>query len=90
VPTLIIDNQVLVQSIAILEYLEERVPKSWRLLPVEPHLRAQVRAVVQMIASDIQPVQNLRVLRRIEDEEKRKAHACQLIASGLEGRYYEL
>lgn len=86
VPTLIIDNQVLVQSIAILEYLEERVPKSWRLLPMEAHLRAQVRAIVQLIASDIQPVQNLRVLRRIEDEERRKEYARQVIVAGLEGK----
>ena len=64
VPSLIIDNKIFTQSIAILEYLEERRPESWRLMPVEAAQRAQVRTIVQMIACDIQPVQNLRVLQK--------------------------
>ncbi|KAJ1506959.1 hypothetical protein HMI54_013023 [Coelomomyces lativittatus] len=60
-PTLIIDGHVLNQSIAILEYLEESRPL-FPLLPSTPKDRAIVRTMVQIIASDIQPVQNLRVL----------------------------
>jgi maleylacetoacetate isomerase len=70
VPTLVIDNVVLTQSIAILEYLEERRPESWRLLPQDALKRAQVRSIVQLISSDIQPVQNLRVLKYVGDEKK--------------------
>ena len=41
-PALIIDNMVLTQSVAILEYLEERRPETWRLMPIEAAERAQV------------------------------------------------
>ncbi|KAI3662077.1 hypothetical protein MP638_005525 [Amoeboaphelidium occidentale] len=84
VPTLIIDNQVLTQSVAILEYLEERVPQSWRLLPLEANKRAIVRSIVQLIASDIQPVQNLRVLQSIDDETKRPEWGRRVITEGFE------
>jgi maleylacetoacetate isomerase len=66
VPTLMIDNKVLTQSIAILEYLEERRPETWRLIPVDLDERFHMRAIVQMIASDIQPIQNLRVLKKVK------------------------
>ncbi|CAG8584341.1 11726_t:CDS:2 [Ambispora leptoticha] len=62
VPTLIIDGQILTQSVAILEYLEETRPEP-ALLPKNPIDKAKVRAIVQSIVSDIQPVQNLRVLK---------------------------
>lgn len=50
------------QSLAILEYLEERYP-SPALLPAEPAARAQARSLAQLIACDIHPLNNLRVLR---------------------------
>lgn len=81
-PTLVIDNVVLSQSIAILEYLEERRPESWRLMPMEANKRAYVRAIVQAIASDIQPIQNLRVLQQL-DVEKRTEWAKQVITQGF-------
>ncbi|KAI9146146.1 glutathione S-transferase [Paraphysoderma sedebokerense] len=72
VPSLEIDGHVLIQSIAIIEYLEEtRSEKA--LLPKDPHLRAIVRAIVNQIAADIQPVQNLRVLQRYSDEADKRA-----------------
>lgn len=62
VPTLVReDGTVLTQSIAILEWLEETYPKP-ALLPSDPSARAQVRAAALGIASDIHPVNNLRVL----------------------------
>eukprot|EP00946_MAST-07B_sp_MAST-7B-sp1_P001934 g1934.t1 len=68
VPTLEIDGRVLTQSLAIIEYLDETRPGGYAsggLLPGDPAKRATVRMVSQMIASNIQPVQNLRVLQRI-------------------------
>jgi maleylacetoacetate isomerase len=57
----------LTQSIAILEYLEESglgsQDENAKLLPADPVARARVRAIVQIIASDTQPLQNLRVLQ---------------------------
>jgi maleylpyruvate isomerase len=60
------DGAVLTQSVAIMEYLDEIYP-SPRLLPAEPLARARVRALTQAITSDIHPLNNLRVLRYLED-----------------------
>eukprot|EP00996_Jenningsia_fusiforme_P003832 NODE_4633_length_782_cov_23.129604_g4290_i0.p1 GENE.NODE_4633_length_782_cov_23.129604_g4290_i0~~NODE_4633_length_782_cov_23.129604_g4290_i0.p1 ORF type:complete len:210 (+),score=36.48 NODE_4633_length_782_cov_23.129604_g4290_i0:55-684(+) len=68
-PTLIIDGQTLIQSLSILEYLEETRPNP-PLLPRAPADRSAVRSLCQMIACDIQPVQNLRVLGRVGPERK--------------------
>jgi len=51
-----------VQSLAIIEYLDE-IHTSPRLLPDGPEDRARVRALAQIIAADIHPLDNLRVLR---------------------------
>ena len=64
VPTLKIDGHVLNQSGAILEYLDETRP-SPALLPGDYFLRAQIRNVCDIIGCDIQPVQNLAVLKRV-------------------------
>jgi maleylpyruvate isomerase len=60
------DGAVLTQSVAIMEYLDEIYP-SPRLLPAEPLARARVRALTLAITSDIHPLNNLRVLRYLED-----------------------
>ena len=60
VPALVDGDNVLVQSLAIIEYLEETVPEP-RLLPASPADRAHVRALAQIIACDIHPLNNLRV-----------------------------
>ncbi|CAG8803454.1 2183_t:CDS:2, partial [Gigaspora margarita] len=65
VPTLKIDGNVLSQSIAILEYLEETRPEK-SLLPKDPYKRALVRSLVQAIASDIQPLHYIRTLQYME------------------------
>ncbi|MET3663627.1 maleylacetoacetate isomerase [Caulobacter sp. 1776] len=64
VPALEIDGAVLTQSLAICEYLDERYPEP-PLLPADPLGRAKVRALAQVIACDIHPVQNLRILARL-------------------------
>jgi maleylacetoacetate isomerase len=51
-----------VQSLAIIEYLDEIHP-SPKLLPEGPEDRARIRALAQIIAADIHPLDNLRVLR---------------------------
>jgi maleylpyruvate isomerase len=68
VPALALDDGVvLTQSVAIIEYLDELCPDP-PLLPAEPLARARVRALTQAIASDIHPLNNLRVLRYLEDK----------------------
>ena len=61
VPALETDGAVLTQSPAILEWLEERYPDP-PLLPVDPNDRAQVRAMAALIACDVHPLNNMRVL----------------------------
>lgn len=55
------DGTLLVQSLAIIEFLDETVPQP-PLLPADALGRARVRMLAQMIACDIHPVNNLRVL----------------------------
>ncbi|MDE2229291.1 MAG: maleylacetoacetate isomerase [Alphaproteobacteria bacterium] len=62
VPLLENNGARLVQSLAIIEYLDEAHP-SPKLLPEGPEDRARVRALAQIIAADIHPLDNLRVLR---------------------------
>lgn len=56
------EPHMLTQSLAILEYLEERYPDP-ALLPADPVQRAKARAIANMIACDIHPLNNLRVLK---------------------------
>ena len=67
VPALEDQGQVLTQSLAIIEYLEESHPQP-ALLPAAPLDRARVRAIAQAIACDIHPVNNLRVLQYLTRE----------------------
>jgi maleylacetoacetate isomerase len=76
VPTLVLDSgEALSQSMAIIEYLDETHPQP-PLLPADPMGRARVRALAQMIACEIHPLNNLRVLRylvrdlKVEEEAK--------------------
>jgi len=61
------DGVVLTQSVAIIEYLDESYPEP-PLLPAQPVARARVRALTQAIACDIHPLNNLRVLRYLEEK----------------------
>lgn len=61
VPALQIDDQVLIQSPAILEWLDEAYPQP-PLLPDDALDRAHVRAMAAVIGCDIHPLNNLRVL----------------------------
>ena len=68
VPTLIAPNgDVLVQSLAIIEYLEEIKPDP-PLLPKDPIARAHVRALADIVACDIHPMNNLGPLRYLKHQ----------------------
>ncbi len=66
VPTLEDNGRVLTQSLAIMEYLEECYPKP-PLLPADPADRALVRSMALIVACEIHPIQNLRVLVYLKD-----------------------
>ena len=68
VPALQLDSgEVLIQSLAIIEYLDEVHPKP-PLLPRDPIERAKVRAFAQVIACDIHPLNNVGPLRYLKNE----------------------
>ena len=67
VPALVLGDIVIVQSLAICEYLEE-TQGGMPLLPGDPSGRARVRALVQTVCSEIQPLNNLGVTRYLGDE----------------------
>ncbi|ENW96260.1 maleylacetoacetate isomerase [Acinetobacter sp. NIPH 298] len=67
VPTLVDADQTLSQSISILEYLEEAYPEV-ALLPKNIAERAKIRAFSQAIACDIHPLNNLRVLKYLQQD----------------------
>ncbi|TQV71528.1 maleylacetoacetate isomerase [Aliikangiella marina] len=67
VPTLIDDGLVISQSIAILEYIDEKYPKP-KLLPESIAERAITRQLCQVIACDTHPLNNLRVLQYLSNE----------------------
>lgn len=67
VPLLEVDDLKLSQSMAIIEYLDEKYPAP-ALLPPDAAGRAKVRALAQSIACEIHPVNNLRVLKYLSKE----------------------
>ena len=88
VPALLDGEQLLTQSLAICEYLEETYPQP-ALLPNDAIGRARVRALALSIACDIHPLNNLRVLRRLEaqfaaDQAGKDAWYQHWIQSGFE------
>lgn len=87
VPALEVDGTVLTQSLAICEYLDEIYPDP-PLLPADPLRRARARAFAQVIACDIHPVQNLKILKRLRtlghDQATIDGWARQVIEEGLE------
>ena len=81
------DGNLLRQSLAIIEYLDEAHPEP-PLLPQEPLDRARVRALAQVIACDIHPLNNLRVLKYLTgtlgvDEERKTAWYRHWVATGF-------
>ena len=88
VPTLQDGDTLLTQSLAILEYLEERHPAT-PLLPASPGDRGWVRAIALQIACDVHPLNNLRVLKYLEGvlgitAEQKLAWIAHWIATGFD------
>lgn len=67
VPMLSIDGHDLTQSLAIIDYLDARYPEP-PLVPSDPAERAKTLAQALVIAADIHPVNNLRILKYLESE----------------------
>ncbi|GGA11733.1 maleylacetoacetate isomerase [Dyella caseinilytica] len=87
VPTLVDGERVLTQSMAILEYLDETHPQP-PLLPTDQAGKAHVRALSQVIACDVHPLGNLRVLQQIgtqfgADDEQKAAWMRHWVSAGL-------
>lgn len=61
------DGTVLTQSLAILDWLDHAHPEP-RLFPADPLARAQAMAQALVIVADIHPIDNLRVLQRLESQ----------------------
>ena len=104
VPTLVAaedgkEDVTIRQSIAILEYFEETFPDATPLLPArDPVARAKVRELVDIVACDIQPVTNLRILQKIrpagidangwqQDFMRTGLRSYEMLASKYAGRY---
>lgn len=61
------DGQVLIQSPAIIEWLEERHPTP-ALLPTDPEARAHVRALAAIMGCDVHPINNRRILQYLRQQ----------------------
>lgn len=88
VPVLQDGAVTLTQSVAIIEYIEERHPAP-PLLPADAPGRARVRALALAVACEIHPLNNLRVLRHLKsefglDESQRESWSRHWIAQGFE------
>jgi maleylacetoacetate isomerase len=98
IPALQIDGHTLIESMSIINYLEETRPEP-SLLPKDFHKRAQVRAICDIIVSGIQPLQNIGVLNHMghylgENEKKWSQHwiikgftALEKILENCSGKY---
>ncbi len=88
------DGRLLTQSLAIIEYLDETRP-SPALLPGTPEARHRVRSLALLVACEIHPINNLRVLKYLTDvlqvtEAQKLAWYTHWVVTGLEALEYRL
>lgn len=88
VPTLVDDENVISQSMAIIEYLDEKYPQSPSLFPKDLFLKAKVRQLCEIINADTHPLQNLKVTTFLEkdlgiDSAKKNMWLTKWITEGL-------
>jgi maleylacetoacetate isomerase len=67
VPTLAHDGEIITQSLAIIEWLDTHYPEP-RLIPAEADARADIMGKALVIAADIHPINNLRILNYLKNE----------------------
>ena len=67
VPVLEINGLTMTESMPICEYLEEAFPDSKKLLPADPKDKFEVRRLCEIINSGTQPIQNLGILKKVEE-----------------------
>ncbi|MCJ0766173.1 maleylacetoacetate isomerase [Variovorax terrae] len=90
VPALALDDQrILLQSPAILEYLEERYPAP-PLLPTNLEERAHVRALCAIVACDIHPLNNVRTLRVLRAQGQDEVAVQSWIARWIEEGFHTI
>ena len=87
IPTIEVDGRRIVQSLAIIDYLDRRLPVP-PLLPAEPSARADAMALALIVACDIHPPLNLRMMRGLKhnfgvDDEGRARWTAHWMAEGL-------
>ena len=86
VPTLEVDGERMTQTLSILEWLEETHPEP-ALLPTSPLDRQRVRAMCGIVACDIHPLNNLRILKQLSalgiDEDGRNTWVARWIDEGF-------
>ncbi|HEX7665427.1 MAG TPA: maleylacetoacetate isomerase [Polyangiaceae bacterium] len=83
VPCLEIDGRPMIESVAIIELLEDLFPEP-ALYPKDPWEKARVRSVVELVNAGIQPLQNMKVLARMNDAEMKKQWGAHFNALGLQ------
>jgi maleylacetoacetate isomerase len=83
---MVLDGASYVESVAIIELLEERFPAP-KLYPGDAHGRARVRALIEIVNSGTQPFQNMSVLKHLaelgHDAEGQKAWLHHFVGQGL-------
>jgi maleylacetoacetate isomerase len=87
VPTLELkDGTTLIESMAIIEYIDEVHPQNPKLFPGDAAKRAHIRGFCEVVNSGIHPYQNLRLLEKIEKEYKqdRAAFATYWVLRGMD------
>ena len=89
VPALVDGDFHLGQSLAIIDWLDARFPNP-RLVPTDPTLRARVLELSYLISCDMHPINNLRVLRYLENTlnvtpEQKSAWYRHWVAEGMAG-----
>jgi maleylacetoacetate isomerase len=68
VPALDHDGFLVAESVAIIQYLDDQFPATPRLFPKDARARARVLQICEILNSGIQPLQNLKVTRALENE----------------------
>jgi len=80
-PTLVHDNKVIAQTMAILIYLDEAFPETYQIFPKDIYKKAKVIQFCENINTDIHPIQNLKVLKYLTKNynlsESQKENWCQ-------------